>query len=700
MTRETTNIIIAIALLVLFVIGIQMNWGDHRDGENREALKRPPVFSSFVSPVIPLGISAAEAQGLPQSIALIAPAIVITGPRGERVNEKVHLYLKPQHNGEYGLVMDPKDKKVFRPGKYSVTADIQTKKGVRHIEQNFLWGVLAINPNKSVYRPGETAKLAIAVLDERGNMVCNARVDLQVKRQTSNVKHLSTEDGSIRVNDECRQKRVTRRPDYETEYITQDPGVYQMTLTATTKNGVYTIEDFFEVKEDVPFDIERISATRIYPVHEYPVTIKVAPKQDFRGIIEERVPEGFVVKETPHKADTTYQTVAWTVDWKAGQTYELSYTYKAPEASPQFYLLGALEFTADQGDQGNMGEGIVFREARQWQIAVDAIAYVQGNQKTNSGTAISQNFNSPNTAGNLIVATAIWGSGAVTATISDSAGNSYATAVGPTTNSARMQTWYAMNIAAYTSNNITVQFSGSVQSALLIHEYSGVATSGALDQTSSGTGTSAACDSGSQTTAYPDELIFGVCAVLTQADITAGSTFTQRRYVNQAAMSEDKVVSAVGSYSADFSLGLSVAWIAQMATFKQRANQSPSITSVIDTPDPTNPYRSVTFITDWSDADSGETVKVKVCKTNVLTNQNCDGGFWASSTVFTANDPESLVYDIVSGDWGQTRSYYVFVCDDEAACSSSTSGTFSVNAQSAVPDVKIRGATVRGGRVR
>lgn len=122
-----------------------------------------------------------------------------------------------------------------------------------------------------------------------------------------------------------------------------------------------------------------------------------------------------------------------------------------------------------------------------------------------------------------------------------------------------------------------------------------------------------------------------------------------------------------------------------------------SISTVVDTPDPTNPGRSVSFIVNWDDA--GDSVKIKVCKTNALTSQNCDGGYWASSTDFTTADPATLVYDVVSGDAGQTRDYWVFVCDNGGLCTSSSSGSFSVNAQSVVPNVKIRGGTIRRGAI-
>lgn len=125
-------------------------------------------------------------------------------------------------------------------------------------------------------------------------------------------------------------------------------------------------------------------------------------------------------------------------------------------------------------------------------------------------------------------------------------------------------------------------------------------------------------------------------------------------------------------------------------------NVKPTINSVADTPDPTNPNRSVSFITNWTDADTADSIKVKVCKSNAITSQVCDAGSWASSTDFTTTNPVTLVYDVVGGDAGLTRDYAIFVCSDKGVCSDGTTGTFSVNGTSQVPDIKVRG----GAKVR
>jgi len=105
----------------------------------------------------------------------------------------------------------------------------------------------------------------------------------------------------------------------------------------------------------------------------------------------------------------------------------------------------------------------------------------------------------------------------------------------------------------------------------------------------------------------------------------------------------------------------------------------PTITSASDSPDPVTEGNDITFSVDWNDADSGEQVKAKICKTDSLTSQNCGGGFWATSTAFTTTDPEAVSYTTTNPDVG-TQNYYAFVCDDDANCSASTSGTFVVDA--------------------
>ena len=141
-------------------------------------------------------------------------------------------------------------------------------------------------------------------------------------------------------------------------------------------------------------------------------------------------------------------------------------------------------------------------------------------------------------------------------------------------------------------------------------------------------------------------------------------------------------------------------------TFVIKVSLTPTIiSSVSDSPDPVTVGSNTTFSTTWADDDVDEMGKIKICKTDVLADQNCADGFWATSTSFVAEGMVDLTYTAQSGDVATSpNNYFAYVCDDEAACVASgtgTAGTFSVNTQSTVPDIKIRGgANIRGGSFR
>lgn len=278
-----------------------------------------------------------------------------------------------------------KPERAFRPGKYQLKVETLSADGKQILTttQDFTWGVLAINVNKSIYSPGETAKLQFGVLDEKGYMVCEASLELKIKNEKLKIEEvLSSENGRIKVNREiCESKEFTLEPDFEAEYEVGDWGTYEMTLTAETENGTHTIQDSLEVSNAIPFDVERTSVTRIFPKNEYPVVFDIVANQDFKGQIIEEVPESFEIAEENQgnweglgewkefdevKAGEKSKTLIWNVDIRKGKKIKLGYAYDAPDESPQFWLLGPLQFVKKNK--------VIFQEARQWQIAADAVS--------------------------------------------------------------------------------------------------------------------------------------------------------------------------------------------------------------------------------------------------------------------------------------------------------------------------------------
>ena len=70
-------------------------------------------------------------------------------------------------------------------------------------------------------------------------------------------------------------------------------------------------------------------------------------------------------QESGSSSSSGMQIITWKVSVKKDERIKLGYNFKAPNISPQFFLLGPLEFEDNDGK-------IIFQEARRWQLAIDA----------------------------------------------------------------------------------------------------------------------------------------------------------------------------------------------------------------------------------------------------------------------------------------------------------------------------------------
>jgi fibronectin type 3 domain-containing protein len=204
-----------------------------------------------------------------------------------------------------------------------------------------------------------------------------------------------------------------------------------------------------------------------------------------------------------------------------------------------------------------------------------AIGYVQDNSTASQPpqTTVSVAYAAAQVSGDLNVVVVGWNdSSTVVSGVTDSSGNTYTLAVGPTVQSgyATQSIYYAPNIApaAAGANTVTVTFASATSPDIRILEYSGADPNNPVDVTAANSGNSAASDSGSATTTNATDLIFG--ANLGQAaSIGPGAGFTQRLLpAPDGNVLEDQMVSVTGSYGAGAPLSASAPWIMQMVAFR------------------------------------------------------------------------------------------------------------------------------------
>ena len=112
----------------------------------------------------------------------LTAAVKILNADGKKVDG-----LNPQIKNSGGKISVELDHSRFqqelRPGKYKIELAVNDGENTYTQEQDFRWGVLAINTNKSIYLPGETVYLQMAVLKDDGHTICDAKLKLKIKNQ-------------------------------------------------------------------------------------------------------------------------------------------------------------------------------------------------------------------------------------------------------------------------------------------------------------------------------------------------------------------------------------------------------------------------------------------------------------------------------------------------------------------------------------
>ncbi|HMH08183.1 MAG TPA: hypothetical protein VK579_16025, partial [Terriglobales bacterium] len=141
------------------------------------------------------------------------------------------------------------------------------------------------------------------------------------------------------------------------------------------------------------------------------------------------------------------------------------------------------------------------------------ITFVQQSYTTSnpSGSSLRVAYPAAQTAGNLNLVVVGWNdTTSLVSSVTDSKGNTYTRAIGPTAGTALTQSiYYAKNIAAG-SNTVTVTFNKTAAYPdVRVLEYRGADTANPLDVTVAAVGTGLTANSGLAKTTSLNELIFG-----------------------------------------------------------------------------------------------------------------------------------------------------------------------------------------------
>ena len=311
-------------------------------------------------------------------------------------------------------------------------------------------------------------------------------------------------------------------------------------------------------------------------------------------------------------------------------------------------------------------------------LAAPTISYIQENYSAPQSpqTTVKVTYTAAQVTGDLNVVAVGWNdSTATVSTVTDTTGNVYTRAVGPTAISGveSQSIYYAKNIAAAGAgaNSVTVTFStAAAYPDIRILEYSGADPNNPVDVTAAASGSIATSSSGAVTTTNATDLLFGANMVQTSTT-GAGTSFTSRILTSpDGDIAEDEMVTATGSYSATAPLA-SGDWIMQMVAFRTPAGGTapPTVSSVSPNSGSTAGGTAVT-ITGTNFAAGATVTFGTAAATNVVA---------VNSTTITATTPAGsagavTVTVTVSGQSGSLASGFTYAVIPTVSSVSPNSG--------------------------
>jgi hypothetical protein len=208
--------------------------------------------------------------------------------------------------------------------------------------------------------------------------------------------------------------------------------------------------------------------------------------------------------------------------------------------------------------------------------------YVQGTETsvsawndTGSGT-----FSAAQNAGDLNLVVVNWDGSVQITSVTDSSGNTYSLLGSPDTFGAGnanypstvQAVYYANNIAAATSNTVTVNFNGALSGITIrLAEYQGLDPNNPIDVGADGYGIGTSADSGWVTTTNPNDLLVGI-GLTGGTTTSAGPGYTIRQSTDSEALGsdlmEDEFVTATAAYHATASTSPQSWWLMQLVALR------------------------------------------------------------------------------------------------------------------------------------
>src|SRR3989475_8120524 len=361
-------------------------------------------------------------------------SVQITGPDAQTIPLKS--VFKEIRLGKFDIKLS--SVRDAKPGIYKIKVTMIKDGKTFVIQDQYQWGLVSLNTQKSIYKPGEVANFVIVVLDNGGHSVCNATIAMNIHDPSSGMTTLYSGNG-IAPDSHCGL--------YNAQYTTKSEGNYTIDLTAQNPSGTASFSTSFLVQNSYPFDVIRTADSKIDPVDNpnlFNVTVDIGSYVNATSVtIQESVPSVFNVTTNANvKTVGDTKILTWNKDLIGNKT-SIKYSYSVPLEFPRLYALGPMQIAYEKNQ--------TFTEARPWFVANDPAnsQFVQGTGitvKTAATTIAKFTSNLKTTDDKLIIGILHWNIG--------TGGNNYIPA-----NNLRLK----INNKTISSNNFALDIGTPVQ---------------------------------------------------------------------------------------------------------------------------------------------------------------------------------------------------------------------------------------------
>lgn len=258
----------------------------------------------------------------------------------------------------------------FVPGVLKLKVILSQDSNRAILEKQFRWSAISINYLQSTYAPGDKAELGVAVVDDSGQLICNAKTTVTITAPNNKTTIFTT-------SETCKDEGAKKRTNYKVIYFPEAEGQHKVEVSVETNEGPRQRESNFLVTDRAAITVvHKDPESLIFSSSEKTVTMLIHTRRPLNSMVRLPIPNTFTIENISGggkliPSPTGEPRIVWPLILKGGETGTLTFTYRASDISPAIYQLGLLDIRNPEAlIQSNIVGDLdsIFLDKHKWEI--------------------------------------------------------------------------------------------------------------------------------------------------------------------------------------------------------------------------------------------------------------------------------------------------------------------------------------------